>query len=372
MTDVERLALASKLDKELDEFINGLEKRQYTEGWPEDRWEAEMEKHPFFMKKTPEPGDELHPLLEGIQQLKYDPAENTAEELATSYKEDGNFNFKHKKYRLAILSYTEGIKQKHDNTELKATLHNNRAAAHYFIKNYRSCLRDCERAMQYKPDYDKAITRAAHCCYEIAQYERCMELCDMLLHRCSERQDMLALRQQANNAQKARARDARKRNRDAVMRARDEMTLVSVMKERGIQLETDELKHLEPHFPELAGSQVHLDNGQLVWPVVMLYPEYKTMDFVQQFHESMTVREQLMEIFAERPSWDTENKYHSDTVHVYYEHGDKCRVQRVDVNSTLAEILVQPGCVVRAGTPSLLVFAPHSTAEQHFLSQYKR
>lgn len=161
MTDVERLALASKLDKELDEFINGLEKRQYTEGWPEDRWEAEMEKHPFFMKKTPEPGDELHPLLEGIQQLKYDPAENTAEgkkslmiadrrtgyimmlcisELATSYKEDGNFNFKHKKYRLAILSYTEGIKQKHDNTELKATLHNNRAAAHYFIKNYR-CVR---------------------------------------------------------------------------------------------------------------------------------------------------------------------------------------------------------------------------------------
>lgn len=38
-TDEERLKLAEKLDKELDEFISGLEKKPYTEGWPEDRWE---------------------------------------------------------------------------------------------------------------------------------------------------------------------------------------------------------------------------------------------------------------------------------------------------------------------------------------------
>lgn len=39
MTDEERTALAEKMDKELDDFINSLEKRGYTEGWPEDRWE---------------------------------------------------------------------------------------------------------------------------------------------------------------------------------------------------------------------------------------------------------------------------------------------------------------------------------------------
>lgn len=39
----------------------------------------EMQKHPFFMKNAPEPGDELHPLYEGLQQLKYDPNENTPE-----------------------------------------------------------------------------------------------------------------------------------------------------------------------------------------------------------------------------------------------------------------------------------------------------
>lgn len=39
MTDAERLELAAKLDKELDEFIAGLPKKKYTDGWPEDRWE---------------------------------------------------------------------------------------------------------------------------------------------------------------------------------------------------------------------------------------------------------------------------------------------------------------------------------------------
>lgn len=78
-TEQERLELAAKLDAELDEYINSLERKSYAEGWPEDRWQEEMEKHPFFMKKPPEPGDELSPLMEGLQQLKYGEDENTPE-----------------------------------------------------------------------------------------------------------------------------------------------------------------------------------------------------------------------------------------------------------------------------------------------------
>lgn len=78
-TENERLELAAKLDAELDEYISTLEKKSYTEGWPEDKWQEEMERHPFFMKKAPEPGDELSPLMEGLQQLKYGKDENTPE-----------------------------------------------------------------------------------------------------------------------------------------------------------------------------------------------------------------------------------------------------------------------------------------------------
>lgn len=38
-TNEERLALAAKLDDELDAFIDSLEKKRYEEGWPEDRWQ---------------------------------------------------------------------------------------------------------------------------------------------------------------------------------------------------------------------------------------------------------------------------------------------------------------------------------------------
>lgn len=38
-----------------------------------------MEKHPFFMSKFPGEGEEMSPLVEGLQQLKYDPLENTPE-----------------------------------------------------------------------------------------------------------------------------------------------------------------------------------------------------------------------------------------------------------------------------------------------------
>lgn len=39
MTHEERLQLAAKLDKELDDFIEKLPRKKYEDGWPEDRWE---------------------------------------------------------------------------------------------------------------------------------------------------------------------------------------------------------------------------------------------------------------------------------------------------------------------------------------------
>lgn len=83
-TEQERLELAAKLDSELDDYINSLEKKSYNEGWPEERWQDEMEKHPFFMKSVPQPGEQVSPLMEGLQQLKYGTEDNTPEGLCLS------------------------------------------------------------------------------------------------------------------------------------------------------------------------------------------------------------------------------------------------------------------------------------------------
>lgn len=39
ITEQERLQLAEKLDRDLDDFIDSLEKgKRYADAWPEDKW----------------------------------------------------------------------------------------------------------------------------------------------------------------------------------------------------------------------------------------------------------------------------------------------------------------------------------------------
>lgn len=46
------------------------------------------------------------------------------------------------------------------------------------------------------------------------------------------------------------------------------------------------LKDLEPQIPEMAQCSFHLDaQNKLIWPVLILYPETKQTDFIQNFHE---------------------------------------------------------------------------------------
>lgn len=214
-------------------------------------------------------------------------------ELATSYKEDGNFNFKHKNYRLAILSYTEGIKAKCGNLEIEASLLNNRSAAHYFLKNYRSSLRDCELALKIKPDYEKAMIRAANCCYEVKQYDKALSYCDKILEGNKDTQ-ILELRQKCVKAAKIQDRDRRLKEKTETKKTKEQQNLLNAIRSRGITVGSDRdggvtLDDFEPVLPQFRDFKVHLnEDNRLVWPVVFMIPEYKLMDFIQEFNEDET------------------------------------------------------------------------------------
>ncbi|XP_006612590.1 DNA polymerase interacting tetratricopeptide repeat-containing, protein of 47 kDa isoform X2 [Apis dorsata] len=376
-TDEERLKLASKLDDELDEYISNLEKKSYTEGWPEDQWEQEMEKHPFFMKKIPEPGEELSPLMEGLQQLKYGEDENTPEELANNYKEDGNFNFKYKKYRLAILSYTEGIRTKCKDVDLMAQLYNNRAAAHFMLKNYRSSLNDCKLALKLKSNYTKTLNRAATCCLYIKDYDNCIDFCDQLLDESPTDKIILHLKSQAVAARDRLKRDKRKQDRLEKQLNKKEEELLNIIKRNKINLELIEenknpdLKDLEPQIPQIAQNRVHLDaQNKLIWPVMILYPETQQTDFIQNFHEDTLLIEQLEQLFNEPPEWDSQKRYILQNINVYFEGKDKCSLYKVDIDQSLGKILQNEQFIVRGGTPAFLIFVKSSEAEKRFLMNY--
>merc|ERR1719320_816491 len=150
--------MMSMMDEELEEYMKGAENKsqRQLDHWTEDNWEEEMMKHPFFVNQEAVDNGEMSPVIQGLADLKYSEEDNTPLELAESYREDGNF--KCKKYRYATLSYTEGLKHALREAEdkaaadtMKAKLLNNRAAAQFFIKNYRSALLDCRLTLKVQP-----------------------------------------------------------------------------------------------------------------------------------------------------------------------------------------------------------------------------
>jgi tetratricopeptide (TPR) repeat protein len=90
--------------------------------------------------------------------------------------------FKCKKYKQAIISYTEGLNQKiESDRELSSTLHSNRSAAHYHLANYRSAFNDAVFARKFNAKNFKAVLRGAQCCFQLRMYDDAVQWSDAAL-----------------------------------------------------------------------------------------------------------------------------------------------------------------------------------------------
>ncbi|XP_053670282.1 DNA polymerase interacting tetratricopeptide repeat-containing, protein of 47 kDa [Anopheles nili] len=374
MTEQERLELAAQLDEDLDAFISSLEKKRYTEGWPEDRWEEEMAKHPFFLQKSPEPGEELSPLMEGLQQLKYDPRENTEQELADTYKEDGKFYMQHRKFRLAVLSYTEALRYKVGDASYKAILYNNRSAANFMLKNYRSSLQDAQKAVELNPDYDKARWRAAQCASALDRFELCAELCDGILQADPKNSTAIDLRKSALARKASHDRNERKEAREEQEKLRRWNRLQEELRKRSVKFEErdalEDERKLRPRLAPLEDFMVSCDeNGVLYWPVVFCYPEFHTTDFQQQLSEDTKMQDVLEQLFEEPLECDKQRHYRSNKVHVYYENRILGLPYLIDNNKTIREIVAERTFLVFQGTLTFYIVAKGSKQEDLFVTQ---
>lgn len=422
MSDEQRQKIAEVLDTELEEELQKLEHSgsKYMDGWSEENWEREMESHPFFSNQGSLDGSkELSPLMKGLQDLKYSADENTPPELAANYKEDGNFNFKCKKYRMAVLSYTEGLRnanlamsnmdemddQERSNINtLKAQLITNRAASQFRLGNYRSSLLDCRMALKELPSHMKAVERAVECCIKLNRHKECMEWCDKGLVLISsevsqdteKKKHFQNWRAQAEKRYKEAERNRRKEEAAIRMAKKEEQTLLAAIQSRGIEIrktDTSEqgeedstmmnISDIEPCHPAALKKSVHLvesNDGKsvLVWPVLFLYPEHGETDFIEEFTESDTVDDHLCLMFnqSEPPPWDIEGKYRSaESINVYFEDAScaaRPKLVMVDTRLSLLEVLSKrngyPG--VNAGTPTFIVLAKRSPFEKEFLKKY--
>ncbi|CAH2002106.1 unnamed protein product [Acanthoscelides obtectus] len=205
------------------------------------------------------------------------------------------------------------------------------------------------------------------------QYNKAIHYCDTILENEKDNKTLLEFRKKCASLAKDIEQSERKKQFFAKKKQMEEDNLVKEILKRGYKLEGDDLslEKLEPCFPQLIHNRVNLDEyNHLIWPVVFIYPEYKIMDYIQEFHENTIFWDQILQVFETYPEWDEKHQYKAENLNVYFETAKKKLVQ-TDVNSTLKQILNLPGYVIRGGTPSFMILVRDSPAEKRLLKEYE-
>lgn len=367
MENQERQELCEKLDRELDEYLESLERKPYTDGWPEDRWREEMDKHPFFMKEIPKDmnPDNLDPLLVGLQQLKYGEDDNTPEELAKNYKEDGNWNFRHGKFKTAFVCYTKALAAGSKENEINCQSYSNRALCQLKLQNYRSAYRDAKEALKIDPKFLKALHTAAKCALKLREYDICGEHCSQILMQTSSDQQILALQKQAIQEKRILERNLRLQKKKDKNEEENRKKVLGAIKKLNINVQEDTLFEDQQY-------QVHLDeNDQLVWPVVLIYPENGQTDFIEGVNELSTLEEHIHVIYEEPPAWDKNKRYKPGNVNAFFNSKDETKFFMIDVRKSIREILQHKEVFVKQGTIMIFIVVKGSEAERQLLQGHR-
>nr|XP_006133542.1 tetratricopeptide repeat protein 4 isoform X1 [Pelodiscus sinensis] len=340
----------------------------------------EFDKIPLFMKQSPAEIDpEQNPDLACLQSIIFDE-DRSPEEQANTYKNEGNEYFKEKNYKKAVISYTEGLKKKCSDQDLNAVLYTNRAAAQFYLGNYRSALNDVIAARKLRPNHLKAIIRGALCHLELKNFPEAVAWCEEGLRIDSKEKNLVEMRAKADRLKRAEQRDIRKAQLKEKKEQSQKEALLAAIKERNIKLfleaskEEDEISHglgemsLNGLSSDSAvGTKVCLDdNGKVNWPVLFLYPEYGQTDFISAFHEDSRFIDHLLVMFAELPPWDLERKYHPGNLELYFEDEAREEMYQLNTQNTLLQVLQHQRYFVKAGTPTFFVLVKHSPFSKNY------
>nr|XP_003411108.1 tetratricopeptide repeat protein 4 [Loxodonta africana] len=379
---MERLGPDAVSDDAMDSFLEKFRSQPYRGGFHEDKWEEEFEKIPLFMKTAPseiDPKD--NPDLACLQSIIFDD-ERSPEEQAKIYKDEGNDYFKEKDYKKAVISYTEGLKKKCADPDLNVVLYTNRAAAQYYLGNFRSALNDVMTARKLKSSHLKAVVRGALCHLELKNFAEAVSWCDEGLQIDAKEKKLLDTRAKADKLKRTEQRDIRKAKLKEKKEQNQNETLIQAIKARNIRLVSEAAGEDEDAASEgLAelfrdglisenpyGARVSLDDqGRLSWPVLFLYPECGQSDFISAFHEDSRFIDHLTVMFGETPSWDLEQKYRPDNLEVYFEDSERAELYRVPPENTLLHTLQHPRYSVKALTPAFLVCVGSSPFCKNYL-----
>ncbi|RDY07644.1 Tetratricopeptide repeat protein 4-like protein, partial [Mucuna pruriens] len=261
----------------------------------------------LWMEKGSEPLTESEKAdLEAIAALK--------ESAAIEFKEKGNQYVKmgKKHYSDAIDCYTRAINQKALSDSDTSILFANRAHVNLLLGNLRRALTDAQEALNLCPSSIKAIYRAAKASLSLDMLAEAREYCVKGLQLDPYNEELKKLDRQIG----VKISEKEKHEAEVSKAVAEAKELVSATEYRGLKIG-------RAMYRELTGLRKPvLDRSNILhWPVLLLYAEVMSSDFIEDFCE--TDMFSLSNVFAEdQPlSWDVENNYKREFIELYYEAG---------------------------------------------------
>lgn len=235
-----------------------------------------------------------------------------------------------------------------EDNELKSTLYQNRAAAHYYIKNYRSSLSDCVFARKYNSKNLKPIYKGAECSFELKNFDDCIKWCDMGLMIVSNDTRLRNLRSKADSEKKTYEKEKRKKERIEHKKNQTFQEIWNLIKQKQILVQENEKEFFEllesPTNPQQKSVNINSEkNSELIWPVIFLYPEVGQTDFIEAFNENSTFCEHLNIMFSQSPDWDSQKIYTNSSIQIYYENRKKGKLMKIDNEMKLIDALNKEG-----------------------------
>ncbi|XP_062079501.1 uncharacterized protein LOC133783938 [Humulus lupulus] len=259
-----------------------------------------------------EPGSE--PLTE-TEKADLDAIAALKESSSIELKEKGNQFVKmgKKHYSEAIDCYTRAINQKALGDSETSILLSNRAHVNILLGNYRRALSDAEDAIKLSPTNVKALYRAAKASLSLNLLSEAKSHCENGLKHDPDNQELKKLLRQIDSL-KFEQEQRQAQVSKAVGEAKD---LLSAIESRGYKIG-------KAMFRELIGPRKPvLDKNKIVhWPVLLLYAEVMSSDFIEDFCETDMFAVHLDMMFSESAPplpWDAENNYTREAVELYYE-----------------------------------------------------
>ncbi|XP_043703489.1 tetratricopeptide repeat protein 4 homolog isoform X2 [Telopea speciosissima] len=255
------------------------------------------------------------------------------ESAALELKEEGNRYVKMGKnhYSAAMDCYTRAIKQKVLNDTESSILYANRAHVNLLLGNYRRALEDAEEAIKLCPTNVKALYRAAKAALSLDLLTEAKSFCQMGLEQFPSNDELKNLLKEIDLRKSEREQHEAKVSQ-AVGATKD---LVSAIESR-------ELKLGKALYQELTGiRKPMLDKDSILhWPVLFLYAEVMSSDFIEDFCETDMFSPHLDMMFSESCPplpWDKEHTYTRDAVELYYEVGSGVPLSKNEVLRHLLE-----------------------------------